>query len=217
MQHLDLLDFPAVCDAMDAIDVVLHMAIYSKRKAPNLDAVELDDRQIEVNVLGTQHIMDAAHRNGVSHFAYMSSTTTVIGQPWPPRFERDAPYRASSVYGVSKIFGELLGEVYARQHGMSVTCMRLAQPVPMYNLQWGSDAIEPVIAMGMAVAFGDIARAINVALDMREPGWRVFNVISQCDGVACRFDLSAGAELGFIPKQMVTRDGAIDLPEARQT
>jgi nucleoside-diphosphate-sugar epimerase len=215
IHQLDLLDFPAVRQALRDIDLVLHLAIYSKQKTPGLAYVEMNDRQIEVNVLGTQHLYEAAFENGVHHIAYMSSITTVIGAPCPPRFDRDTPYRASTVYGVTKMFGEMLSEVYARQRGMSVTCMRLAQPVPMYHLQWGTDAIEELIREGLAVGFSDIAQAVNVALAPRESGWRVFNVISQCDGVPCRFDLSAGIELGFSPQQMLTRDAAIDLPDAQ--
>ena len=45
-----------------------------------------------------------------------------------PRYHRigtDVTTRPDSRYGVSKVFGEAVGALYADKHGMQVTCLRI--------------------------------------------------------------------------------------------
>lgn len=43
-------------------------------------------------------------------------------RPWAGT---DADMRPDSYYGVSKVFGEVLGRLYADKHGLSVSCLRI--------------------------------------------------------------------------------------------
>ncbi len=47
-----------------------------------------------------------------------------------PRHHRigtDVTARPDSRYGVSKVFGEAVGALYADKHGLAVTCIRIGQ------------------------------------------------------------------------------------------
>jgi uronate dehydrogenase len=210
IRALDLMSFPAVLEAMDGIDIVLHLAIYTRASDLSLTPHEINCRRVATNVMTTQHVFEAAQQAGVKNIVYMSSITVINGDPKRPFYPPDVPIKPNSVYGVTKLFGEQLGEMYARQNDMCVTCLRLGQPLPMNALQFGTERVNDSIDCGIYVGYIDIAHAIDVALRQREPGWRKFNVVSHCRNKV--FDLTEGESLGFLPTQKITVDGFVDVP-----
>lgn len=206
MQPVDLLDFGQVRKAMEGVDMVLHLAIASRRAMQHMSEVEGNDHEMMVNVLGTQHVFEAARQAGVSRVVYMSSITVVIGEPRPERIGREAPTRCFHLYGATKLFGENLAEVYAREHGLSMICLRLGQPLPVPEMPWNEKISHRVVHGGLAAAFPDIAEAIRCALTA-PAAWRfhVFNVISR--NPKDHVDLSAGEEIGYRPRWRATPSG----------
>jgi uronate dehydrogenase len=126
------------------IDVVLHFAGVP-REAPW-------ERILSGNIVATYNVLEAARQNGVRRIVYASSNH-VVGFY---RVERDLgtvePPRPDSRYGVSKVFGEGLGRLYADKHGMSVVALRIgsyrAEPENVRQLAtWCSprDLLELVV------------------------------------------------------------------------
>jgi nucleoside-diphosphate-sugar epimerase len=119
----DLADFDAVMAAMDGVDGVVHLAADTRIFAPW-------DSVLPNNLAGTYHVFEAARRRGVRKVVYASSHHACgyalgeAGACGAPAGE-DAPVRPDGLYGVSKVFGEALGRLYADRHGLSVVCLRI--------------------------------------------------------------------------------------------
>lgn len=118
----DITDFAQVMALMENVDAVVNCAIetWPHDDGP-LKNLEYADRMlhyheggIEVNVRGAYHLYEAAARCGVKKFVFISSMTAVMGRPLYEHIERDAAPRPESFYACTKLFGEDLGSVYAR-------------------------------------------------------------------------------------------------------
>lgn len=83
----------------------------------------------EVNVSGTYHVLEAARLAGVGRFI-LSSSIAVYGEDLPPApINDDSLQRPSSMYGTSKVFGELMGRFYARRFGLDFRGLRIPSVV----------------------------------------------------------------------------------------
>ena len=78
------------------VDVVFHCAGYVGNKKDLLYAV---------NVLGTENVCELAQRLNVERFVYLSSVSVISGNTEVPLTE-ELPYKATAVYGKSKIEAE---------------------------------------------------------------------------------------------------------------
>lgn len=113
----DLRDCAAVASLMQGMDCVVHLGGVP-REGP-WEAI------LENNIVGTYNVFEAARQCGVKRVVFASSNH-VIGYY---RAERKVGIeelpRPDSRYGVSKVFGEALGRLYADKHGLSVACLRI--------------------------------------------------------------------------------------------
>jgi UDP-glucuronate 4-epimerase len=79
---------------------------------------------IETNIVGTQNLLDAAHKNGVSKFV-IASSSSVYGLAKVVPFSEELPLpQTLSPYAATKIAGEQLCGNYAHLYGMPVVCLR---------------------------------------------------------------------------------------------
>jgi len=204
MIPVDLLDYDAVQRVMAGIDMVVHLAITSYYRFKNAWGQAYDDEQMRVNLIGTQHVFAAANLAGIGRFVYASSITIDIGTlaPWP--IDRDNPPRPTNLYACTKLFGEQLGEMYARQSGMSVVCLRFGQPFP---LDHNSDPAQLALprVRGSLVAFADIEQAVRCALTWPGVGYKVARIVSA--STPANVDLTAAAEIGYQPCRRFTETG----------
>jgi uronate dehydrogenase len=120
----DLSDLDQVTAAMRDVDAVVHLGGVSLEAAwaPILQA----------NIIGTYNMFEAARKAGVRRFVYASSHHTVGFYRRENPVGPDEPVRPDSRYGVSKVFGEAIGRLYADKHGLSVVAQRIgvARPEP---------------------------------------------------------------------------------------
>lgn len=99
-------------------DAVFHLAaVLSARgeRDPNLT--------YEVNQSGTYHILEACRRAGVRQMMF-PSTIAVYGPGLPDPTPDDVPLHPTTMYGVTKVSGELLCEYYRSRYGMDVRGLR---------------------------------------------------------------------------------------------
>ena len=76
-----------------------------------------------VNVAGTLGLLEACRSAGVGRFVFASSSSVYGNAPVPFREDFDG-LQPISFYGVTKLMGEHYCRVYARLHGLRVTCLR---------------------------------------------------------------------------------------------
>ena len=113
----DIADLDAVTAAARGIDCVVHLA--------GVPREGLWDQILPRNVAGTYNVFEAARRAGVKRVIFASSNHTIgfyrVGRP----VDEFLPVRPDSRYGVSKVFGEAVGRLYADKHGLEVAALRI--------------------------------------------------------------------------------------------
>jgi uronate dehydrogenase len=103
--------------AMQGIDCVVHLA-----GVPDESTWE---RVRELNIDGCYNVFEAARRAGVKRVIFASSNHAVGFHRRDRAIDNTVAPRPDSRYGVSKVFGEALGRLYADKYGMSVACLRI--------------------------------------------------------------------------------------------
>lgn len=116
----DLLDMASLAAAMDGIDCVVHMA--GVPVEPETNAWE---RVLPANIVGVHNLFEAARIAGVKRVLFASSHHAAgFHRRETPTVETLVP-RADSYYGVSKVFGEAMGRMYADKFGLQVLSLRI--------------------------------------------------------------------------------------------
>jgi UDP-glucuronate 4-epimerase len=101
-------------------DAVIHLAAMAGVR-PSIDNPQL---YTEVNIGGTQNLLQACADNGVRHFIFASSSSVYGNNIKVPFSESDNVDYPISPYAATKKAGELLCHAYAHLYGMAVYCLR---------------------------------------------------------------------------------------------
>ena len=110
---------PNICMlAAQGMDVIVHLAA-NTGVGPS---VEDPRKDMEVNVIGTLNMLEAARHNHVKRFVFASSGAPV-GEVEPPIHEELAPHPVSP-YGASKLAGEGYCSAYFRTYGVETVALR---------------------------------------------------------------------------------------------
>lgn len=107
----------------NSVDHIIHLAALVL-----LDSIKHPARAYNVNIIGTNNVMEAARLLDVKKVVFASSVS-VYGSLNPRRAgiadEDDIPNPPHDPYSTSKITNELMGRYYRESYGMDVTCMRI--------------------------------------------------------------------------------------------
>lgn len=125
----DLRDLASIRPAFAGVDAVVHLAASSAVDTPWDDV-------LGNNVVGTYNVFEAAREAGVRRVVFASSNHVVgmyEAEAAPAVYalgdartwDAETPVRPDSLYGVSKVFGEAMGRLYADRYGMDVICLRI--------------------------------------------------------------------------------------------
>jgi len=171
--------------ASRGIDVIVNFAAES-----HVDRSIEDSRIfIETNVLGTQVLLEAARKYGVSRFVQIS-TDEVYGSLGPQgSFTETSPLTPNSPYSASKTGADLLVRAYHKTYGMDTVITRCSNNYGPYQFPEKliplmiSNALEekplPVYGDGMNVRdwiyVEDHCRAIDVIIQRARSG-EVYNI-----------------------------------------
>jgi len=124
----DLSDMDSVLRLCNGVDAVVHLA--ASLGAMRKDGVVIGETPWESilnnNIVATFNIFEASRQKNVPRVVYASSIhahgfyrrTTKVGDHLPPR--------PDSRYGLSKVFGEGTGRLYADKYGLEVVSLRIA-------------------------------------------------------------------------------------------
>jgi uronate dehydrogenase len=113
-------DISKMADALritKGVDAIVHLGGYSV-EGPW-------EGILSANLIGCYNVFEAARRAGVKRVVFASSNHAVGFHRRDRMIDDAVAPRPDSRYGVSKVFGEALGRMYADKHGMSVACMRI--------------------------------------------------------------------------------------------
>ncbi|GAA3334733.1 NAD(P)-dependent oxidoreductase [Amorphoplanes nipponensis] len=158
VEALDVTHAAAVERACRGADAIVHLGGIAG-EGPFEDV-------LDVNVRGTERVLQAAHDAGVPRVVLASSNHAAglyeRGDAGPAGLADDVPPRPDSYYGWSKAAMEALGRLYHDRYGIHVSCLRI-----------GSCAEEPENPRDLSawLSPGDAARLVEAALTAT--GWRL--------------------------------------------
>lgn len=117
----DIRDFDALRTHLDgSYDVIVHLAA----KAGVRPSIQDPMAYQQVNVQGTQHLLELARAWGVTQFVFASSSSVYGVNPNVPWHEEDHVLMPISPYASTKVSGELLGHVYSHLYGIRFLALR---------------------------------------------------------------------------------------------
>ena len=168
---LEVANREAVVDALSGQDVLIHLAA-------NPDPRAAWDALSGPNVDGVYNVYEAAVENDLERVVFASSNHAVnmgnvvspirpestAGQPTVIR--PGDPPDPDSYYGVTKVFGEAMGEYYAKRHGLDVVNLRIGWLLTRDELREecaDRDAAGERYARAMWLSPNDCRRLIDAA------------------------------------------------------
>jgi threonine 3-dehydrogenase len=80
-------------------------------------------RTYAINQDGTWHVLEACRQGGVERVIF-TSTIAVYGPGLPERVPEAVPLQPTTMYGVTKVSGELLGDYYRRRYDLDFRGVR---------------------------------------------------------------------------------------------
>ncbi len=120
LRKVDLEDYAATLELMDGIDTVVHMAGSASPESSWEDV-------LGANIVGLRNVLEAAREQSVRRVVFASSNHAMgmydRHEEWPV-YPSTLP-RPDSLYGVSKVFGEVLGRFYHDEHGLDFIALRI--------------------------------------------------------------------------------------------
>ena len=85
---------------------------------------------LSANIIGCYNVFEAARRNGVKRILFATSNHAVGFYPRSETIDHRVYIKPDGRYGVSKVFGEAMGSLYADKYGMQVFNMRIGNVNP---------------------------------------------------------------------------------------
>lgn len=183
----DILDVDLAERVCRSADVVVHLAantgVHQSVLDPRLDC--------DVNVIGTQNMLNAAHKGDCSRFVFASSGAPV-GEVEPPIHEELAPHPVSP-YGASKLAGEGYCSAYYRTYGLETVALRFGNiygPRSAHKSSVVAKFISHIINGELLEVYGsgnqtrdfifieELVRAIEQAASVPEVGGEIFQIAS---------------------------------------
>ncbi len=177
----DLGDLPAIRNAVAGVDGIIHLGGFS---------VEGDwDTILSANIIGTYNLFEAARIEGVKRIVFASSNHAMGFYGRDQTVDHNHYPRPDSRYGLSKVFGEALGSLYADKYGAEVM-----------NIRIGNVAEEPLDVRRLAIWISprDLAQLVSIGLE--HPDIRFEIVYGMSDNERAWWDNSNARRLGYAPR-----------------
>lgn len=116
---------------MSGCDGVIHTAALHGIHEPDFSREDF----IELNIIATQNLLQAAHMAEIKPFVFTSSTSvygdSARGKDKAVWVDENLPLRADGIYGLSKIIAESFCKQAADVNGLDITCLRISRILAM--------------------------------------------------------------------------------------
>lgn len=185
MMYADVTERLTLLKAAEGCDKIAHLAAI-----PNPGRGE--DRLMEINVLGTQHVLAAAEANGIHHVALASSACAFgivfAEHPVQPAYlpmDEAHPCVPQDLYGLSKLLNEETAAAYTRRCGMTTVCLRIGSVMSfdgdhnhwkrrqLQNGGWASRDFWTYVDLR------DTARAFRLGVETKQQGHHVLLIVAR--------------------------------------
>ena len=121
LYETDIRDREALDKAIpDDTEVIVHLAAKAGVRPSIVDPIAYQ----EVNVTGTQNMLEVAREKDIKQFIFASSSSVYGKNPNVPWKEDDAVLQPISPYASTKVSGELLGHVYSHLYDIRFLALR---------------------------------------------------------------------------------------------
>jgi uronate dehydrogenase len=177
----DLTDRAAIHALVRNVDAVLHFGGISLESP-------FDDL-VGPNIVGLNHLYEAAHDHGVRRVVYASSSHVVGFYRQTEVVGVDVPLRPDCLYAVTKCFGEALSRYYYDRFGLETVCLRI-----------GSSFAEPKNPRMLVslLTYRDLVELVRCALFTPRVDHSIVYGVSNND--VKWWDNAGAAHLGFRPQ-----------------
>jgi uronate dehydrogenase len=158
--RLNVADAVAVMNAAKGVSAIVHFGAVP---------IELSFEEIvEANLRGANHIFEAAKETG-ARVIFASSNHTVGYRERATKIDEDAPVRPDGYYGLSKVYGEMLGRMMFDKHGVESAHLRIGSCIPEPNNKR---------SLSLWLSYPDLARLVLACLTTPNLGCRAIWGIS---------------------------------------
>ena len=144
---------------------------------------------LSANIIGCYNVFEAARRNGVKRILFPTSNHAVGFYRRDQTIDHRIYPRPDSRYGVSKVFGEALGSLYADKYGMQVFMMRIGNVNPV-----------PIDKRRLSIWFSprDLAQLVSIGIDHSGIKFEIVYGIS--GNTRAWYDNANAIRLGYRPQ-----------------
>jgi len=177
-------DISKMADALritKGVDAVVHLGGYSV-EGPW-------EGILSANLIGCYNVFEAARRNGVKRILFPTSNHATGFYRRDQTIDHRVYIKPDSRYGVSKVFGEALGSLYADKYGMQVFCMRIGNVNP-----------EPIDKRRLSIWFSprDLAQLVTIGIERPDIRFEIVYGIS--GNKRAWYDNANAYRLGYRPQ-----------------
>ena len=177
-------DISKMADALritKGVDAIVHLGGYSV-EGPWAGI-------LQANIIGCYNLFEAARRNGVKRIVFPTSNHAVGFYRRDQTIDHRVTVKPDSRYGVSKVFGEALGSLYADKYGMQMFMIRIGNVNP-----------EPIDKRRLSIWISprDIAQLVSIGID--RPGIKFEIVYGISRNKRAWYDNANAYRLGYQPQ-----------------
>ncbi|MEV7098836.1 NAD(P)-dependent oxidoreductase [Amycolatopsis sp. NPDC051045] len=173
-------DPEAMASACEGVDALIHLGGHSRENSW--------EATLDVNINGTQTVLEAARKAGIGRVILASSNHAVGFRRVDEDLPADSSPRPDTYYGVSKAAIEALGSLYHSRFGMDVIVIRIGScfetPLPL-----GPRGLTTWLSPD------DGARLFEACLSAPSPGYRLIWGVS--DNTRRIYSLAEAEALGY--------------------
>jgi UDP-glucuronate 4-epimerase len=203
-------------------DVIVHLAAKVGVRPSIVDPFTY----LDVNVTGTQNILELAKKWGVKQFVFASSSSVYGVNPRVPWSEEDCVLLPISPYASTKVSGELLGHVYSHLYGIRFIGLRLFTVYgPRQRPDLAIHKFARLLLSGAALPlFGngsmsrdytfveDIVRGIRAAMAYEDSKYEIVNLGSTQPVTLLAMVTALAKAMGIEPRIEFTPEQPGDVP-----
>jgi uronate dehydrogenase len=177
----DISKMPDALRITKGVDAVVHLGGYSVEGPwPAI---------LQANIIGCYNVFEAARRNGVKRILFPTSNHAVGFYRRDQTIDHRVYPKPDSRYGVSKVFGEALGSLYADKYGMQVFMIRIGNVNP-----------KPIDRRRLALWFSprDLAQLVSIGIEHPDVKFEIVYGISA--NKRAWYDNANAYRLGYRPQ-----------------
>lgn len=177
-------DISKMADALRisrGVDAIVHLGGYSVEGPwPAI---------LQANIVGGYNVFEAARRNRVKRILFPTSNHAVGYYRRDQTIDHRVYIKPDSRYGVSKVFGEALGSLYADKYGMECFMIRIGNVNP-----------RPIDKRRLAIWLSprDLAQLVSIGIDHPDIKFEIVYGISR--NTRAWYDNANAFRLGYRPE-----------------